>query len=198
MSVAVVTKCPTIYEADLPTVSYEDAPTPQIAHERLKQARQQGADRDGRARARDPELRAGPHRAARPSAGPTAGAWPRGARHHIWAAVGPGHRVAAECQRRGPRPSSPTGVQGVHPAGGRASGYDDRRHHQPADRPADGRWTQRDRRRHRPAISGSGHLRTARRTFTGLSPVLGVGRRVLQDVQLERGRAPARDPQGLG
>jgi cytochrome P450 len=43
MSVASVTRFPTIYEADLPTVSYEDAPTPQIAHERLKQARQQGA-----------------------------------------------------------------------------------------------------------------------------------------------------------
>ena len=43
MSVATVTTCPTIYEADLPTVSYEDAPTPQIAHEGLKQARQQGA-----------------------------------------------------------------------------------------------------------------------------------------------------------
>ena len=43
MSVASVTGCPTIYEADLPIVSYEDAPTPQIAHERLKQARQQGA-----------------------------------------------------------------------------------------------------------------------------------------------------------
>jgi cytochrome P450 len=42
MSVASVMTCPTIYEADLPTVSYEDAPTPQIAHERLKQARQQG------------------------------------------------------------------------------------------------------------------------------------------------------------
>jgi cytochrome P450 len=42
MSVASVTGCPTIFEADLPTVSYEDAPTPQIAHERLKQARQQG------------------------------------------------------------------------------------------------------------------------------------------------------------
>ena len=43
MSVATATTYPTIYEADLPTVSYEDAPTPQIAHERLKQARQQGA-----------------------------------------------------------------------------------------------------------------------------------------------------------
>ena len=43
MTVTSVTGCPTIYEADLPTVSYEDAPTPQIAHERLKQARQQGA-----------------------------------------------------------------------------------------------------------------------------------------------------------
>jgi cytochrome P450 len=42
MSVASVTGCPTIFEADLPTVSYEDAPTPQVAHERLKQARQQG------------------------------------------------------------------------------------------------------------------------------------------------------------
>ena len=28
MSVASLTRCPTIYEADLPTVSYEDAPTP--------------------------------------------------------------------------------------------------------------------------------------------------------------------------
>ena len=43
MSVASVAGWPTIYEADLPTVSYEDAPIPQIAHERLKQARQQGA-----------------------------------------------------------------------------------------------------------------------------------------------------------
>ena len=42
MSVASVTGCPTIYEADLPTVSYEDAPTPQIAHQRLKEARLQG------------------------------------------------------------------------------------------------------------------------------------------------------------
>ena len=40
MSVANV-MCPTVFEADLPAVSYEDAPTPQIAHERLKQARQQ-------------------------------------------------------------------------------------------------------------------------------------------------------------
>jgi cytochrome P450 len=42
MSVASVTTCPTIYEADLPTVSYEDAPTPQAAHHALKEARQQG------------------------------------------------------------------------------------------------------------------------------------------------------------
>ena len=42
MSVATVTGCPTIYEADLPTVSYEDAPTPQIAHQNLKRAREQG------------------------------------------------------------------------------------------------------------------------------------------------------------
>jgi cytochrome P450 len=41
VTVASVTGCPTIYEADLPTVSYEDAPTPQAAHERLKQAREQ-------------------------------------------------------------------------------------------------------------------------------------------------------------
>ena len=40
MSVASVT-CPTVFEADLPTVSYEDAPTPAAAHEALKQARQQ-------------------------------------------------------------------------------------------------------------------------------------------------------------
>jgi cytochrome P450 len=42
MSVAGVT-CPTVFEADLPTVSYEDAPTPQAAHAALKQAREQSA-----------------------------------------------------------------------------------------------------------------------------------------------------------
>ncbi|HTI78380.1 MAG TPA: cytochrome P450 [Mycobacterium sp.] len=40
MSVASVT-CPTVYEADLPTVSYEDAPTPAAAHSALKEAREQ-------------------------------------------------------------------------------------------------------------------------------------------------------------
>jgi cytochrome P450 len=40
MSVASIT-CPTVFEADLPTVSYEDAPTPQLAHEALKQALKQ-------------------------------------------------------------------------------------------------------------------------------------------------------------
>ncbi|MFL6088389.1 MAG: cytochrome P450 [Mycobacterium sp.] len=40
MTVASIT-CPTVFEADLPTVSYEDAPTPQAAHEALKQARQE-------------------------------------------------------------------------------------------------------------------------------------------------------------
>jgi len=34
-------KRPTVFEADLPTVSYEDAATPAAAHEALKQARQQ-------------------------------------------------------------------------------------------------------------------------------------------------------------
>ena len=34
-------KRPTVFEADLPTVSYEDASTPAAAHEALKQARQQ-------------------------------------------------------------------------------------------------------------------------------------------------------------
>lgn len=40
MSVAGL-KYPTIFEADLPTVSYEDAPTPQAAHQALKAAREQ-------------------------------------------------------------------------------------------------------------------------------------------------------------
>jgi cytochrome P450 len=40
MSVAGVT-CPTVFEADLPTVSYEDATTPEAAHAALKQAREQ-------------------------------------------------------------------------------------------------------------------------------------------------------------
>jgi hypothetical protein len=34
-------KRPTVFEADLPTVSYEDAATPAAAHEALKQARHQ-------------------------------------------------------------------------------------------------------------------------------------------------------------
>ena len=33
--------CPTVFEADLPTVSYEDATTPEAAHATLKQAREQ-------------------------------------------------------------------------------------------------------------------------------------------------------------
>jgi cytochrome P450 len=38
---AVRTTYPTVFEADLPTVSYEDAPTPTAAHQALKQARAQ-------------------------------------------------------------------------------------------------------------------------------------------------------------
>ena len=34
-------KCPTVFKADLPTVSYEDAPTPEAAHQSLKEAREQ-------------------------------------------------------------------------------------------------------------------------------------------------------------
>jgi hypothetical protein len=37
MSIASI-KRPTVFEADLPTVSSEDAPTPEAAHEALKQA----------------------------------------------------------------------------------------------------------------------------------------------------------------
>ena len=40
MSVAGIT-CPTVFDADLPTVSYEDAPTPAAAHASLKNAREQ-------------------------------------------------------------------------------------------------------------------------------------------------------------
>jgi cytochrome P450 len=40
MSAASV-KCPTVFEADLPTVSYEDAATPEAAHQSLKEAREQ-------------------------------------------------------------------------------------------------------------------------------------------------------------
>src|SRR5579859_6793484 len=40
MSVASV-KCPTVFEADLPTVSYEDETTPEAVHRALKQAREQ-------------------------------------------------------------------------------------------------------------------------------------------------------------
>jgi hypothetical protein len=42
MSVVSV-KCPTVFEADPPTVSYEDAPNPEAVHKALKQARQQFA-----------------------------------------------------------------------------------------------------------------------------------------------------------
>src|SRR5690348_10812135 len=40
MSVASIT-CPTVFDADLPTVSYEDAATPAAAHASLRQARDQ-------------------------------------------------------------------------------------------------------------------------------------------------------------
>jgi cytochrome P450 len=38
---AATVKFPTVFEADLPTVSYQDAPSPQAAHENLKRAREQ-------------------------------------------------------------------------------------------------------------------------------------------------------------
>lgn len=34
-------RCPSVFEADLPTVSYEEAPTPDEAHRRIGVARQQ-------------------------------------------------------------------------------------------------------------------------------------------------------------
>jgi len=40
-SMTAAVTCPSVFEADLPTVSYQDAPTPQAAHEDLKRAREQ-------------------------------------------------------------------------------------------------------------------------------------------------------------
>ena len=43
MSVATVgSGSPSVFEADLPTISYEDAPTPDAAHRAIRQAQQQG------------------------------------------------------------------------------------------------------------------------------------------------------------
>ena len=98
MSVASVT-CRTVFEADLPTVSYEDAPTPAAAHEALKQARQQFPIAMGSAWARDPELRTGAHRAARSPARSATRARPRGPGHLVRTIVGPGNRDPSERQR---------------------------------------------------------------------------------------------------
>ena len=43
MSVATVgSGSPSVFEADLPTISYEDAPTPDAAHRAIRQAQRRG------------------------------------------------------------------------------------------------------------------------------------------------------------
>ncbi len=45
---------PSVFEADLPTVDYENASSPDEAHRNLRKALERGADRDGGARPGDP------------------------------------------------------------------------------------------------------------------------------------------------
>ena len=88
MSVATVgSGSPSVFEADLPTISYEDAPTPDAAHRAIRQAQQQGP------------IAMGAHV-------PTARPWPGSAGHHIRAGVGLRDQIPAERQRC--RPHAPT------------------------------------------------------------------------------------------
>ena len=155
------------------------------------------ADCDRCPRTRTAALRTGPQRASRSADVRTGGPGPRGAGHHVRTAVGPRDQHHSEHQRGGPHAAAPAGIEGVHTALGRSPRHDDHRDHHAADRPARRRGSLRGRRGHRPALPGAGDRRTARRSSRGREALLRVGRRLLQALQLERGRTRAGDPDGV-
>ena len=185
-----------MFEADLPTISYEDAPTPDAAHRAIRQAQQQGPIAMG---AHGPELLSyelartalRDHRLCPP---PGLGLEAQGLTSgRLWDRV----------------KQSPLSINGADHSGLRRlvseadtprswpARQDDRRRPDTVDRSADGVGTLRGRRRHSspdpvpvicallgaPAKTGNCSLR---------------GRMNFQDIHVECRRARARDQQGVG
>ena len=194
----VMTAIPSVFDADLPTVEYEDSDDSRRGTQEPAQGPRAGPDRDGGARPRDSELRVGARDAARPPVPGAARPRPRAqgiTSGPLWdrASTSPaGH------ERRRPHPVAPARVQGVHPAVGQAARRHHRRRHHRVDRRACRGWALRGRRRHRAALPGADHLRAARCAPRGLAAVLRLGRRFLQAVHLERRRVRERHPHGVG
>ena len=190
---------PSIFDAGLPTIAYDDAHDPDEAHRIIRQAREQAPDRAGPARARGAHLRPGAHRAARPPLrhAARASAWPRraspparcGTRSARAALSLDGASTtgcADSCPRHSPR-GPPSGcarscvdviTELVDPltAAGRCDVVAD------IARP----------------LPDSDHLRAARRTARGLATVLATGPRHHQGLRLERRRGRARHRGGMG
>ena len=190
--------CPSVFDAELPSLTYDDTPNPEDAHRRIRQAREQAPIALGphgpelltydlvRTILRDPRF-AMPQGLGLEAQGITSGPlWDKtitgilsldGAEHH-------------RLRRLVSKAFTPRAV-------GRLQHHDRRGHHR-ADRTFDHRRALRRGHRHRPAVPDSDHLRAAGRTPRGLATVLGLDRRHLQDLQLERRQRRARHPARLG
>ena len=172
MSVAVIgLKAPSVFEADLPAVAYEEAPSPDEAHRNLRKALEQGSIAMG---PHGPEILSydlvyttlRDHRFGPP---PGLGLETQGITSGpLWFASE--HQPARHEWRRS-HPAPPTCVEGVHAAVGSPTRHHDHGHHQRVDRPADGHGTLRDCQGHRSAVSGSGHQRAPGRSSQGLAPL---------------------------
>jgi hypothetical protein len=131
---------PTVFEANVPTVSYEDAPSAYEAHRRIAEARSLGPIAMG---AHGPELLR--YELARTALRDHRMCVPQGlgleAQGITSAAVGSGGFDAAQRQRRGPLAAAAPGVEGIHTACGRQTRHDDHRHHHRTGRAAVAHWS---------------------------------------------------------
>ena len=178
------TTLPSVFDAGLPTLSYDLTATPGEVRSQFQDAQRRAPIAIGplgpevlsyefaRAILRDTRF----HH--------TAGHQPGGPGHHLRSPLREGHAhlaVPGGCRASAP---SQTGGQGVHAEGDRTTALDHRRGRQRTHRPGGGLGQLRRGRRHRPALSDSDHLRAAGRSSPGLATLLGMGGRHLHGVQL--------------
>ena len=136
----------------------------------------------------NPALRTGSYGAARPSISRAQGDVPGRSRHHVRPAMGPRRRKSDQSRRRRTPSPPPFGIEGLHAAGHLAAALDGHRRHLRTRWTPDGPRALRRGDRHRASIPDPDYLRATRRTGRGLGAVLGMDRRHLQGLQLERRR----------
>ena len=192
---------PSVFDAGLPTLSYDLTDTPQQIYPQFQAAQQEGADRIGTHWPRGTLVRTCPDGASRSAVRHPAGNTSLRPRDHVGTAVGQSHPQHLEHGRRRTPSTAQPGVQSVHAAGDGGHGRHDPRRRQRAHRSRRGLGPLRIRRGHRTAVPHPGHLRVARCTSRGLATVLTVGRGHLQDRELRlrshRRKSPSSSRRGV-